>query len=222
VFGTLGLVDLAFLSSNALKVIQGGWLPLAMAGMAFVVIDTWRMGRRVHMDHLRDGALPMPLFLERAPQSATRVAGTAIFLAARTDVTPGPLLHSMKHYHVLHERVVLASIVVDDIPFVAPERRVEVGKLGKGFYEVKIRYGFFEIPDVPRALERARPLGLVLEADTSTFFLGRETLVAGAHPDIKSWRIALYMWLASNALAPARFFNLPPNRVVELGTQITI
>jgi len=128
----------------------------------------------------------------------------------------------MKHYHVLHERVVLASIVVDDIPFVAPERRIEVRKLGKGFYEVKIRYGFFEMPDVPNALERARPLGLALEPDTSTFFLGRETLVAGAHPDIKSWRIALYMWLASNALAPARFFNLPPNRVVELGTQITI
>jgi KUP system potassium uptake protein len=222
VFGTLGLVDLAFLSSNALKVVQGGWLPLAMAAVVFIVIDTWRVGRRVHMDHMRDGALAMPLFLERAPQSATRVAGSAVFLAARTDVTPGPLLHSLKHYHVLHERVVLASIVVEDIPFVAPERRVEVGKLGKGFNEVRIRYGFFEMPDVPQALERARPLGLALEADTSTFFLGRETLVAGAHPDIKSWRIALYMWLASNALAPARFFNLPPNRVVELGTQITI
>ncbi len=220
VFGTLGVVDLAFLSSNTLKVIQGGWLPLAMAAMVFVLIDTWRIGRRVHVDHMRDGTLPIDLFLARAP--AERVAGTAIFLAARTDVTPGPMLHSLKHYHVLHERVVLASITVDDIPVVPAARRVEFNKLGKGFFEVKIRYGFFELPDVPKALERCRALGLALDPDTSTFFLGRETLVAGTHPDLKSWRIALYMWLASNALAPARFFNLPPGRVVELGTQITI
>ncbi|HJW42286.1 MAG TPA: potassium transporter Kup [Rhizomicrobium sp.] len=220
VFGTLGLVDLAFLSSNALKVVQGGWLPLAMAALVFVLIDTWRVGRRVHLEHQRDGALPIDLFLVRAP--AERVAGTAIFLAARNDVTPGPMLHSIKHYHVLHERVVIASVVVDDIPFVPLARRVEVKKLGKGFFEVKIRFGFFEFPNVPQALERCRAYGLPLDADTCTFFLGRETLVAGEHPGLKRWRIALYTWLATNALAPARFFQLPPNRVVELGTQITI
>ncbi|HEY0107814.1 MAG TPA: potassium transporter Kup [Rhizomicrobium sp.] len=220
VFGALGLVDIAFLSSNTLKVVQGGWLPLAMAATVFVLIDTWRVGRRVHLEHLRDGTLPIDLFLARAP--AERVAGTAIFLAARTDVTPGPMLHSLKHYHVLHERVVLCSITVDDIPFVPLKRRVEVKKLGKGFYEVKMRFGFFEFPNVPEALERCRAHGLALDADTSTFFLGRETLVAGAHPGLKSWRIALYTWLATNALSPARFFQLPPNRVVELGTQITI
>jgi KUP system potassium uptake protein len=169
---------------------------------------------------MRDGTLPIDLFLARVP--AERVAGTAIFLAARTDVTPGPLLHSLKHYHVLHERVVLTSITVEDVPFVKPERRIVLNKLGKGFYEVKMHFGFFEFPNVTQALERCRPLGLALDPDTSTFFLGRETLVAGEHPDIKSWRISVYMWLASNALSPARFFQLPPNRVVELGTQITI
>ena len=220
VFGTLGLVDLAFLSANSLKVVQGGWLQLAMAATVFVLIDTWRVGRRVHMEHMRDGTLALDLFLERAP--AARVAGTAIFLAARSDVVPGPLLHSLKHYKVLHERVVLASITVENIPIVPGARRVEVKKLGKGFFEVKIHYGFFESPNVPRALERCRPFGLALEPDSSTFFLGRETLVPGEHPDLRSWRIALYTWLASNALAPARFFQLPPNRVVELGTQITI
>ncbi|MGZ6022857.1 MAG: potassium transporter Kup [Rhizomicrobium sp.] len=220
VFGSLGLIDLAFLSANSLKVVQGGWLPLAMAATVFVLIDTWRVGRRVHMDHMRDGTLPLDLFLERAP--AARVAGTAIFLAPRTDVTPGPLLHSLKHYKVMHERVVLASITVENIPFVPAERRVEVKKLGKGFFEVKIHYGFFEIPNVPRALERCRPLGLALEPDSSTFFLGRETLVPGEHPDLQSWRITLYTWLASNALSPASYFQLPPNRVVELGTQLTI
>ena len=220
VFGTLGFIDLAFLSANSLKVVQGGWLPLAMAALVFVLIDTWRVGRRVHMDHMREDTLSLDLFLERAP--ATRVAGTAIFLAARTDVVPGPLLHSLKHYKVMHERVVLTSITVEGVPFVPAERRVEVNKLGKGFFEVKIRYGFFETPDVPRALERCRALGLALDPDTSTFFLGRETLVPGEHPDLQSWRIALYTWLASNALAPAGYFQLPPNRVVELGTQITI
>jgi KUP system potassium uptake protein len=220
VFGVLGLVDFAFLASNTLKVIEGGWLPLGMAAMVFVLIDTWRVGRRVHMEHMRDGTIPIDLFLARAP--AERVAGTAIFLAARTDVTPGPMLHSIKHYHVLHERVVLMSILVEDIPFVPIERRAEVNKLGKGFFEVKLRFGFFEFPDVPKALERCRLYGLPLDPDTSTFFLGRETLVAGDHPDIESWRVALYTWLATNALSPARFFQLPPNRVVELGTQITI
>jgi len=219
-FGILGLVDLAFLASNTLKVIEGGWLPLGMAAMVFVLIDTWRVGRRVHLEHMRDGTIPIDLFLARAP--AERVAGTAIFLAARTDVTPGSMLHSLKHYHVLHERVILTSVTVDDIPFVPLERRVEVNKLGKGFFEVKIRFGFFEFPDVPEALARCRAYGLPLDPDTSTFFLGRETLVAGDHPDIKSWRVALYTWLATNALSPARFFQLPPNRVVELGTQITI
>ncbi len=102
------------------------------------------------------------------------------------------MLHSLKHYHVLHERVVLASITVDDVPFVKLARRVEVKKLGKGFYEVKIRFGFFEFPNVPLALERCRAYGLALEPDSSTFFLGRETLVAGEHPGLKSWRIALY------------------------------
>jgi KUP system potassium uptake protein len=220
VFGTLGFVDLAFLSANSLKIVQGGWLPLAMAATVFVLIDTWRVGRRVHMDHMRDGTLPIDLFLERTP--AARVAGTAIFLAPRTDVTPGPLLHSLKHYKVLHERVVIASIAVENVPFVPPERRVEVTKLGKGFFEVKIHYGFFEMPNVPRALEKCRALGLAIEPDSSTYFLGRETLVPGEHPGLKSWRISLYMWLASNALAPAGYFQLPPNRVVELGTQITI
>jgi KUP system potassium uptake protein len=220
VFGTLGLIDFAFLSSNTLKVIQGGWLPLAMAAMVFVLIDTWRVGRRVHLEHLRDGTIPLDLFLARAP--AERVAGTAVFLAARTDVTPGPMLHSLKHYRVLHERVVLASVTVEDKPVVPLERRVEVKKLGKGFFEVKLRFGFFEFPDVPKALERCRQYGLALDADTSTFFLGRETLVAGEHPDLARWRIALYTWLASNALSPARFFQLQPGRVVELGTQITI
>jgi KUP system potassium uptake protein len=114
------------------------------------------------------------------------------------------------------------TVLFEDTPFVAPIRRVEVEKLGKGFFEVKLRFGFFETPDVPRALEQARSRGLALDVDTSTFFLGRETLVPSSQPVLRRWRIALYMWLASNALSPARYFCLPPNRVIELGAQVAI
>ncbi|MEO8302402.1 MAG: potassium transporter Kup [Rhizomicrobium sp.] len=221
-FGLLGLIDVAFLGSNALKIVQGGWLPLAVAGATFVVMDTWRIGRRVHLDAIRDNALALDLFLDRADKFSQRIAGTAVFLSPRLDVVPGPLLHSLKHYKVLHERVVICAVAVADTPHVSNARRVTVEKLGKGFFAVRLSYGFFETPDIPEALSLARSQGLALEPDATTYFLGRETLVPGEKPSMKSWRVALYMWLASNALSPARFYRLPPGRVVELGTQVSI
>ena len=222
VFGVLGLIDVAFMSSNALKIVQGGWLPLAVAGATFVVMDTWRMGRRVHMDAMRDDALSLDLFLARADKFSQRIAGTAVFLAPRLDAVPNALLHSLKHYKVLHERVVLCNVSVADTPFVPNAKRVTVDKLGKGFFTVRISYGFFETPDIPAALQLARSQGLALEPDSTTYFLGRETLVPGEKPSMKRWRVALYMWLVSNALSPTRFYHLTPGRVVELGTQVSI
>jgi KUP system potassium uptake protein len=128
----------------------------------------------------------------------------------------------LKHYKVLHERVVICAVNVADTPFVSKAKRITVEKLGKGFFAVKLTYGFFETPDIPQAFALARAQGLALEPDATTFFLGREVLVAGNNPELKRWRVALYMWLASNALSPARFYLLPPGRVVELGTQVTI
>jgi len=222
VFGVLGLIDVAFLASNGLKIAEGGWLPLLAAVGVFIVMDTWRIGRRVHLDKMRDGALSIDNFLDRADRLSQRIAGTAVFLSPRLDIVPGALLHSLKHYHVLHERVVICAITVADTPHVPEARRVAVEKLGKGFFAVRISYGFIESPDVPAALALARSHGLVLEPDTSTYFLGRETLVPGHAPSLKGWRVGLYMWLASHALSPARFYRLPPGRVVELGTQVTI
>ena len=222
VFGLLGLIDVAFMSSNALKIVQGGWLPLAVAGATFVVMDTWRVGRRVHVEAVRDGSLPLDLFLERADKLSQRIAGTAVFLSARPDVVPNALLHSLKHYKVLHERVVICSVTVADTPYVPKAKRITVDKLGKGFFSARISYGFFETPNIPDSLALARAQGLALEPDSTTYFLGRETLVPGEKPSMKRWRVALYMWLASNALSPARFYHLPPGRVVELGTQVTI
>ncbi len=222
VFGALGLIDLAFLSSNSLKIVEGGWLPLAIAAGVFVVMETWRIGRRAHLEIVRKESMPLALFLERADKSPLRVAGTAVFLTARTDVVPGSLLHNLKHNKVLHERVILVNVVVEDTPMVHPDERIEVTKLGKGFFVMKVHHGFLEMPDVPLALQSARPFGIVIDVDTATFFVGRETLVPAEHPVLGSWRTWLYMQLAANALSPARFYHLPPNRVVELGTQITI
>jgi KUP system potassium uptake protein len=222
VFGALALIDLAFLGANSLKIVEGGWLPIGIAVAVFIVMDTWRLGRRTHLEKIREGALPVDLLLARAEKMSQRISGTAIFMTIRSDLAPSALLHSMKHYHVLHERVVLLNVAFEDKPFVRARNRVDVQKMGKGFYEVKVKFGFFETPDVPRALADARVRGLALDVDISTFFLGRETLVPSSKPTLPHWRIALYMWLASNALSPAKFFRLPPNRVVELGAQVAI
>jgi KUP system potassium uptake protein len=221
-FGSLFAIDLLFLSANALKIPQGGWLPLLIAGCVFIVMDTWRRGRRVHMEKVRSESLPLNLFLERADKSTQRVAGLGVFLSSRNDVVPGALLHNLKHNKVLHERVVIATVVVEDTPLVAAAKRIEVEKLGKGFYSVRVHHGFYETPDVPQAMEDARRFGLALDVATATFFIGRETLVPAEHSQLSRWRGWLYRNLAGNALSPARFYHLPPNRVVELGTQIAI
>jgi len=222
VFGTLGLIDVLFLVSNSLKVVEGGWLPLAIAAGVFFLMETWRLGRRAHLERIRNESMPLDLFLERADKTPVRVAGTAVFLSARPDGVPGALLHNLKHNKVLHERVVLLHVTVEDTPFVDPAKRIEVKKLGKGFYLVDVHRGFFEMPDVPKSLEEARRFGLAFDVETATFFIGHETLVPGTNPPLGRLRTRLYMALASSALSPARFYNLPPNRVVELGTQVTI
>ena len=221
-FGLLAIIDFLFLGANMLKIPEGGWLPLAVAGFVFVLMETWRNGRRMHMEKIRTESMPLNLFLERADKTPVRVAGTSIFLSARGDVVPGALLHNLKHNKVLHERVILAHVLVDDTPIVPAAKRIEVEKLGKGFYNVNIHHGFFETPDVPRALEEARPFGLAIDVETATFFIGHETLVPAEHSALGRWRLWLYMRLAASALSPARFYHLPPNRVVELGTQTTI
>ncbi len=179
VFGLLGLIDLTFMASNALKVVQGGWLPLAVAAGVFVVMDTWRVGRRLHLEKVRDSSLALDLFLERADKMNQRVAARRCFLSARSDVVPNALLHSMKHYKVIHERIVLATVTVADTPF-APRRVMSRWKSwARAFFAVRFVYGFFETPDIPEALVEARAHGLAIDMDSSTFFLGRGNPGAG-------------------------------------------
>jgi KUP system potassium uptake protein len=220
-FGAMGASDLIFFAANALKIPEGGWLPLFIAFGVIILMDTWRRGRRIHLEKVRSESLPLSLFLERADKSTTRVAGLGVFLSSRTDIVPGALLHNLKHNKVLHERVVIVNVVVEDTPFVPPAQRIEVEKLGKGFYTVKVHHGFYETPDVPQALEDARRFGLALDVDTATFFIGRETLVRAEKSELAIWQNRLYRSIAGAALSPARFYQLPTNRVVELGTQIS-
>lgn len=221
-FGILFLIDISFLAANSLKVVQGGWLPLLIAGCVFLVMQIWRAGRRVHLEKLRDETLPLDLFLQRADRTPQRVAGTAVFLSARGDTVPGALLHSLKHYKVLHERILIVHVAVEEVPIVPESRRIEVRKLGKGFFRVTIHHGFFETPDIPLILEGARVFGLAIDIGTTTFFIGHETLVPSEHSVLGRWASRIYLRLAASALSPARFYRLPPNRVVEFGTQIAI
>ena len=222
VFGGLGLVDLIFLSANSLKIVQGGWLPLLIAAGVFFMMETWRIGRRAHLEKIRSESMPLELLLARADKTPTRVAGTAVFLAPRGDSVPGALLHNLKHNKVLHERIIICHVAVEDVPIVAAAKRIDVKKHGKGFFTMTIHRGFFEMPDVPKSLEEARRFGLAVDVETATFFIGHETLVPAEHSVFSRWRTRLYILLVANALSPAKFFRLPPNRVVELGTQITI
>ena len=223
VFGLFATVDLAFFSSNMLnKFLEGGWLPVAIAlGMLFFM-DTWRVGRKTFVEKTHGSGLSTDLFLQRADKTPTRVSGTAIYFAPRLDDVPGALLHNLKHNQVLHERVILLNVVVEDTPYVRPERRIEVQRLGKGFYAVVVHFGFFEESDVPKALESARALGLAIDIDHTSFFIRRETLVKAKKSALPPWRAKLFMTLQGAALEAARFYRLPPGRVVELGAQIEI
>ena len=221
-FGILMLTDLTFLGAVSLKLIEGAWLPLAIAATVFLMMETWRAGRRVLVEKAYGGGISTELFLERADKTPIRVSGTAIFITPRLDEVPGALLHNLKHNQVLHERVIFLRVDVQDVPFVPPEKRLTVKKLGKGFFTVEIHFGFFQTPDVPRALEGARPYGLAIDLDATTFFIRRETLVPARQSALAKWRTAFFIKLYASAQQAAQFYRLPAGRVVELGSQTEI
>ena len=221
-FSTFILTDLTFLGAVSLKLFEGAWLPIAIAGAVFVVMETWRAGRRVLLEKAYGSGISTDIFLERADKTPIRVAGTAVFTTPRLDEVPGSLLHNLKHNQVLHERVLLLRVDVQDVPFVPPEKRLTVNKLGKGFYTVEMHFGFFQTPDVPAALEGARAYGLALDLDATTFFIRRETLVPARVSALAKWQTRLFIKLYASALEAAQFYRLPPGRVVELGSQTEI
>jgi len=210
-------IDLAFFGANIVKVAHGGWFPLVVAGTVFTVMT------RILFDRIAEGALSDAAFLQSiAKRPPPRVAGTAVFMDRTFDGVPLPLLHNLKHNKVLHERVILLTIVTDEIPYVSDEDQVEVRELGQGIFRVIARYGFVEQPDVPELLAGLDLPQLKFDPDSTTFFLGRETLIATKRPGMAIWRERLFAWMTRNAQGAPIFFRLPPNRVVEVGAQIEL
>jgi KUP system potassium uptake protein len=222
VFGVFLVVDLFYVGSNMLKIPTGGWLPIVIAFAAMAVFLVWNRGREILVSKLYRDAMPIEEFLERWDRTVERVTGTAVFMTSNPTVVPTAFLHNLKHNHVVHERVVIMKVNVEDVPRVAEAQRIEVEKLGKGFHKVTVHYGFMERPDVPRALELCRPFGLSFDLMQTTFFLGRETLIPASRSELRRWQAALFIAMQATALSATRFFRIPANRVVEMGTQVEI
>ena len=224
VFVPLLLLDIAYFLATALKIPDGGYVPVIIGAIAFTLMYTWFRGRELLFARFRQDSLPLKSFLARLPQSrTTRVPGIAVFMTGQADYLPGALLHNLKHNKVLHERVLFVTVLSDDIPSVGPERRAEVTDLGGDIHRIILRYGFQESPNIPRELERLAKEGLIVfEAMQASYFLGRETIVAAAVPKMARWQQWLFTALSRNSVPATEFFKIPSDRVVELGVRVAI
>lgn len=223
VAGSLALVDASFVTANLTKVSQGGWVPLVAAALMFVLMDAWHSGRAAMMRKLERETMPLDLFIESTANEA-KVEGTAIYLSRRSDFVPVAMLHSVKHYHVLHQRNVILGVETEHVPRVAAEEQASVVPLGENFYRIVLRYGFMQDPDIPTALVRCWPGGLVFDEMETTFFLSRVSVVGTGHGGerLNPLFCRLYGWMHRNEADATEFFHIPRNRIVELGAQIEL
>lgn len=223
-FGSLLCLDAAYIAANSLKIPDGGWLPLLMAAAVYLMLRTWVRGRRV-LATLRTGhAMPMELFIRSVTSSSRcqRVPGTAIILCSDVAIVPNTLLHNLKHNHVLHEQVVLLTVRTDDVPRVPIEEAVTARHISDGFWTVIARFGFVDRPDIPAVLRAAAKAGLTVNPAQASYFLGRETLVPSTRVYLGRMEERLFISMSVTATDPTAYFGLPPDRVIEVGTQIEI
>jgi len=216
------IVDGAYFAANLTKVPDGGWFPLLIGAIAFTLLTTWAQGRRLMRQRMQEAAMPIEVFVKSAANSATRVPGTAIFMSSAPSGVPHALLHNMKHNKIIHERVIVLTVVIEDVPYVEAADNAEIVDLGQGFYRMVLRYGFMQETDIQRALSRVTGCGQKFDMMQTSFFLSRQTLIAAARPGMAIWREKLFAWMLRNAATAMEFFNLPTNRVVELGSQVEI
>jgi KUP system potassium uptake protein len=215
-------VDFSYLSANLLKIPAGGWFPLLVGAIAFTLLTTWAKGRQLMIARMNEASLPMEIFIKSAAPSAARVPGTAVIMTSSASGVPHALLHNLKHNKVLHERVILLTVRIEDVPYVREEKRLETKPYTAGFYRVILRYGFMEEIDVPAALGQLQEIGSQCTMMDTSFFLARQTLLASSRPGMAIWREKLFAWMLRNAESAMEFFKLPTNRVVELGSQVEI
>jgi KUP system potassium uptake protein len=221
--GLFLVIDLAFFSANLLKIMDGGWFPLLIGIVIFTVMSTWKRGRGLLLDRLKKEAMALDPFIESvASHPPTRVPGNAIFLTQNPEGVPHSLLHNLKHNKVLHERVVLLTVKIEDIPHTEPEDRIKVEDLTSGFYRVMVYYGFKDDPDIPAEIETLKDQGIELDTMSTSFFIGKESLIATRDSEMAYWREKLFVGMFRNADSITNHFNLPPNRVIELGAQVTL
>lgn len=216
------VVDMAYFGANLIKVPYGGWVPLVIGLIIFTLLTTWARGRSLMRASMAEGALPIEIFVKSAKNSAARVPGTAIFMASSPNGVPSALLHNIKHNKVLHRRVIVLTVLIEDVPYVMTQKRVEFMDMGEGFYRMKLRYGFLEDTDIPAALRDSDMCGGAFDMMDTSFFLSRQTLLASKAPGMALWREKLFAWMLRNAATAMEFFKLPTNRVVELGSQVEI
>jgi KUP system potassium uptake protein len=216
-------VDLALFGANTLKVPSGGWFPLVIGIAVFTILTTWRTGRRLVRMQLASEAVPLASFLatcDKVPEA--RVSGTAVFLTTQTQDVPLTLLRNLKHNKVLHRTVLLVRVVTENIPRVAGANRIKARELGSGFWQIEAHFGFAQTPNVPRELQRAEIPGLELDPSQISFFVGRANVKSSPRPGMARWRERLYSALARVATRSPEFFRIPPDRVIELGTEVEI
>jgi KUP system potassium uptake protein len=216
------IVDGAYFAANLVKVPDGGWFPLVVGLVAFTLLTTWARGRRLMRERMSETALPIEIFAKSAKNSATRVPGTAIFMASQTAGVPSALLHNIKHNKVLHERVIILTVQIADSPYVESDKRCEIHDLGDGFYRAILHYGFMQETNVPEGLKEMERCGGKFDMMHTSFFLSRQTLLASDKPGMPIWREKIFAWMLRNAATAMDFFRLPTNRVVELGSQVEI
>jgi len=202
--------------------VSGGWFPLLAGFIIFTVLTTWSKGRQLMIARMREGAMPIKVFIQSAATAATRVPGTAVFMTSTPEGVPHALLHNLKHNKVLHERIILLTVKIVDEPYVAEGQRCHLEDLTHGFHRMVLKYGFIEEPDVPVALANVHRCGAEFRMMDTSFFLARQTLLPSARPGMMIWREKLFAWMLRNAESAMEFFRLPTNRVVELGSQLEI
>jgi len=223
VFGFFFAVDFVFFAANALKIPEGGWVPLLLGLGLMAMMTSWNRGRELMLARWKQDSLPLASFLARLPQSRTiRVPGMAVFLTGNPDYVPAALLHNLKHNKVLHEHVLFVTVQNMDMPQAPADERVEVSDLAPNVHRVVLRYGFMESPNIPRALEELSAHGVAYNPMQASFFLGREVLVRAMVPKLPAWRLFLFLFMARNAVPATEFFRIPSDRVVELGVRVAI
>jgi KUP system potassium uptake protein len=222
ILGLFFIVDFGYFGANLLKVPSGGWVPLLIGLVIFTLLTTWSRGRALMRERMAESSMPMEIFIKSAANSATRVPGTAIFMASAASGVPSALLHNIKHNRILHERVIVLTVQIEDVPFVRSGDRIVCKDLGEGFYRVKMRFGFLEETNVPATLDLVDLCGPKFDMMNTSFFLSRQTLIASKIPGMAIWREKVFAWMLRNAANAMEFFKLPSNRVVELGSQVEI